>query len=63
MKVTVGGTEYEIEGILHGTRPAWHLIKIAGTPMTSAQFLALPTAEQQALVAHVQRHLEAMQGR
>ena len=44
MKVTVGGKDYDIEGIIWGTRPAWDLIKHEGKPMTRDEFLTIRNA-------------------
>ena len=63
MIVTVGGKEYEIEGMVFGTLPAWKLIKQDGKPITHELFDKLPDADKRALMEHVQRHINSLQGR
>lgn len=63
MIVTVGGKQYEIEGILYGMRPAWELIKQDGKPMTGDRFNKLPETDKAELFEHVQEHLKKLQGR
>jgi hypothetical protein len=60
MIVTVGGKEYEIEGIAYGTVPAWKLIKRDGKPMTHELFDKLPDADKRALLEHVQQHINKL---
>jgi hypothetical protein len=58
--VTVGGRQYEIDGIPFGTVPAWQLIKQSGQFMTSERFASLPEADQHELFAHVQQYVREL---
>jgi hypothetical protein len=55
--VTVGGKQYEIDGILYGTMPSWRLVKHDGQPVTHQLFNNLPDADKLALHEHVQQYI------
>jgi hypothetical protein len=62
MIVTVGGNQYEIDGIPYGTVPTWKMIKQNGTPLTKEQFDNLPDSDKRSLHEHVQQHVKNLQG-
>jgi hypothetical protein len=62
MIVMVGGKNYEIGGLLYGTRPVWELLKHDGKPMTREQFDKLADADKHALHEHAQQYIKNLQG-
>ena len=62
MMVTVGGKQYEIDGIAFGTVPVWKLIIQEGKPITHEQFNALPDADKHTLFDYVNQYIKNLQG-
>jgi hypothetical protein len=60
--ITVGGKDYVISGIPYGTLPVWQMLSRDGKKLTGEEFMALPDADKDQLMAAVQGYIDKLNG-
>jgi phage gpG-like protein len=60
--ITVGGNTYVISGIPFGSIPVWQMLSRDGEKLTGDQFMALPDADKDQLMAAVQKYVAKLNG-